>query len=280
MPKIGDHLKSSRGFYTHHGIYIGEYSVIHYSGLSDGMQAGPIEEISLDGFCAGNGYDVVTHDNREYSREDSVNRAQSRLEEDAFSVTGNNCEHFVNWCIEGDHRSGQIDASTAVGSSTLATAAGISSRAAVASAGSVAGLSGSGAMSGLATVGGVVGGGVVAGLTVLGGAGGLAAASLINNTVLKDDENLDEDERDSRSVGRKATYAGAVAGAAGSIAAVSAAGSVAGLSATGITTGLAAVGGTVGGGMAAGIVLTTAAPVAAAAAVGYGLYKAVKWLKN
>ncbi|GIU21972.1 lecithin retinol acyltransferase family protein [Shewanella sp. MBTL60-007] len=280
MPRIGDHLKSFRGLYTHHGIYIGSSRVIHYSGLSDGIQSGPIEQVSLKKFCAGNDYVVVPHYERKYQRAESVRRAESRLGEDAYSVTGNNCEHFVNWCIDGDHTSGQVDKGTAAASGTMSTAAGIGSRAAVASAGSVAGLSGSGVMSGLASLGGVVGGGAVAGLGVLGGSGGLAAASLINDTVLKDDENLDCDERESRSVGRKATYAGAAAGTAGSIAAVSAAGSVAGLSGAGITSGLAAIGGSVGGGMAAGVAVTTAAPVAAAAAVGYGLYKAVKWFKG
>lgn len=280
MPRIGDHLKSSRGLYTHHGIYTGVNRVIHYSGLSDGMQSGPIEQVSLEEFCAGNDYVVVPHNKREYQRAESVRRAESRLGEDAYSVTGNNCEHFVNWCIDGDHTSAQVDKGTTAASGTMSTAVGIGSRAAVASAGSVAGLSGSGVMSGLASIGGAVGGGAVAGLGVLGGSGGLAAASLINNTVLKDDENLDYDERESRSVGRKATYAGAAAGTAGSIAAVSAAGSVAGLSGAGITSGLAAIGGSVGGGMAAGVAVTTAAPVAAAAAVGYGLYKAVKWFKG
>ena len=74
--------------------------------------------------------------------------------------------------------------------------------------------------------------------------------------------------------------AGAVAGSAGSVAAISTAGSVAGLSGAGITSGLAAIGGTVGGGMAAGTALTVAAPAVAAAGVGYGLYKAWKWLSD
>jgi len=102
----------------------------------------------------------------------------------------------------------------------------------------------------------------------------------VNNTVLADNPALEEDERDSRSVGRIASYAGAGAGTVGSIAAVSAAGKIAGLSAVGITSGLAAIGGTVGGGMAAGVVVATAAPVAAAAAVGYSVYKLVRWIKE
>lgn len=280
MPEIGDHLKVSKLLYSHHGIYTDNNTVIHYSGKSDGIQSGPIEETSLTRFSAGDNYEVIDHNDRKYSRKESVIRAQKRLGENAYNITGNNCEHFINWCMHGNHNSSQVDIGTTTVSGTLSTAAGIGSRAAVASAGSVVGLSGSGIMSGLATVGGAVGGGAIAGLGMLGGSGGVAAASLINGTVLKDDENLDEDERDSRGIGRKATYAGAAAGTAGSVAAVSTAGSVAGLSGAGITSGLAAIGGTVGGGMASGVVLTTAAPVAAAAAVGYGLYKAVKWFKN
>lgn len=135
-------------------------------------------------------------------------------------------------------------------------------------------------MSGLASTGAIVGGGAVAGLAVLGAAPGAAMASLVNNTVLSDNPCLDTGERESRSVGRVASYVGVGAGTVGSIAAVSAAGTTAGLSAAGITSGLAAIGGSVGGGMAAGVVITTAAPVAAAVAVGYGIYKIVRWAKK
>ena len=78
---------------------------------------------------------------------------------------------------------------------------------------------------------------------------------------------------------KEATIAGAtgaVVGAAGSIGAVAASGTVAGLGATGISSGLAAVGAVAGGGMATGLVITAAAPLAVGAAA-YGLYK---WLKD
>jgi hypothetical protein len=68
------------------------------------------------------------------------------------------------------------------------------------------------------------------------------------------------------------TALGAVAGSAATLSVVSTAGSVAGLSAAGITSGLSAIGATVGGGMGAGVVLTSAAPVVAAGAIGYGVY--------
>lgn len=66
------------------------------------------------------------------------------------------------------------------------------------------------------------------------------------------------------------TAAGSVAGAGGAVGAV-AAGGVTGLGATGITSGLAAVGGVAGGGMALGLGICCAAPVALGA-IGYGLY--------
>jgi hypothetical protein len=72
----------------------------------------------------------------------------------------------------------------------------------------------------------------------------------------------------------KATCAaatGATGGAAASIGAVAALG-VPGLGATAITSGLATLGSVVGGGMATGLVLAVAAPVAIGAAA-YGLYK-------
>ncbi|MBD2028234.1 hypothetical protein H6F80_28145 [Leptolyngbya sp. FACHB-711] len=66
---------------------------------------------------------------------------------------------------------------------------------------------------------------------------------------------------------------GAIGGSAATIATVSSAGTVSGLSAAGITSGLAAVGSWVGGGMVAGLSLSAAAPVVAAAGVGLIAYK-------
>lgn len=45
--KKGTHLVSNRGLYTHHGLYIGNNKVIHYSGLADGMESGPIEIVEF-----------------------------------------------------------------------------------------------------------------------------------------------------------------------------------------------------------------------------------------
>jgi hypothetical protein len=281
MPNYkGKHLVVDKGLYTHHGIGISEDSVIHYSGLADGLESGPICVTSLDDFSGGDEIKIKDHSDRKFSIIESIKRAEGRLGENRYSVAGNNCEHFVEWCITGKWQSLQVDTGVNLVSGGSSAAAGAGALSVVSSAGAVAGLSGSGIMSGLATVGSVVGGGAVAGAGVLAGVGGLGMATIMNNTVLKDDDSLPEDEQEARQAGRAATYAGAAAGTAGGVAAISVAGTTAGLSAAGITSGLAAIGGTVGGGMAAGTAVVAAAPVAAAAAVGYGAYKVWQWLSD
>jgi len=274
-PSLGAHLISPRNGYSHHGIYVGSGRVIHYAGWANDHETGPVEETDLHTFAQGKGFRTARH-SRADSPEIIIERARSRLGEEAYSVSANNCEHFCNWCVTGDHHSGQVDLATGAGAISLASAVGLLGRAAVAFSGPVYGLSGAGVMVGLATIGGVVGGGAVTGLAILGAAPAIATASLVNSTVLADPTEGDPQERKVRRVGRVASYAGAVAGTAGSVAAVSGMGSVAGLSASGITTGLAALGGLIGGGMGMGVAIATTAPVIAAAAVGYTAYKAAK----
>jgi hypothetical protein len=273
---IGDHLVTNRTGYTHHGLYIGNNKVIHYTGKSGNISdasTGRIKTDTLANFAKGKGYFIQEHQNAKYRGEKAVNRAKSRLGEKNYDLFNNNCEQLINWAIDNDHLSQQVD--NIIPPTTVAQMLlnGTGAVATVSSAGAVAGLSGAGVMSGLAAIGF---GSVVGGMVTLGGGAGLGSALLLNNTVLKDNENLPKSERDARKAGRKASVVGAGAATAGGIATVSAAGTTAGLSAAGITSGLAAVGGSVGGGMVAGTAIVAAAPVAAAAAIGYGIYKLFK----
>ncbi|AWG45852.1 MULTISPECIES: lecithin retinol acyltransferase family protein [unclassified Massilia] len=104
----GDHLSSPRLGYSHHGLYVGNGLVIHYSGFARSMQSGAVEFATLDEFACGNEIKLVRHPDRKYGREASVDRACQRLGEDWYSLLLNNCEHFVNWCIEGAHTSPQV----------------------------------------------------------------------------------------------------------------------------------------------------------------------------
>lgn len=276
---LGAHLVTPRRGYTHHGIYVGDGMVVHYVGLANGLQSGPTGETDISSFCAGRGLKFKTYTNS-FDPSEIVRRARSRLSEANYGVFNNNCEHFCLWCCLGDHRSPQVDTAAFVGTPALGGIIGTNSRILIAAGGVVSGLSGAGVMSGLAAVGSIVGGGVVAGIAVLGGAPATLAAVALNHTALADNDALEDCERQSRTAGRRASFAGAAAGIAGSILTVSVAGSTAGLSAAGITSGLAAIGSAFGGGMAAGAFIVTAAPSIAALSVGYGVYKLARWLKT
>ena len=107
--QIGDHLVTPRLGYTHHGLFVGDGSVIHYSGFAHGISSGVIEVTSLESFCDGNEVHVRTYKSRKHSRKVSVERAYSRLGEDWYNMLLNNCEHFVTWCITGQHSSSQVN---------------------------------------------------------------------------------------------------------------------------------------------------------------------------
>ncbi|WP_415912378.1 lecithin retinol acyltransferase family protein [Neptuniibacter sp. QD37_11] len=107
--KIGSHLWVKRKGYTHHGIYIGNKLVIHYSGLADGLQSGPVETVSLREFAGGSEINLRAYKEPKYKPNEVVQRAKSRLGEDLYSVHANNCEHFCCWAITGKHESKQVD---------------------------------------------------------------------------------------------------------------------------------------------------------------------------
>jgi hypothetical protein len=106
----GQHLviKKFAGSYTHHGLGIGNGRVIHYSGLANDLSLqGTIEEVSLGEFSQGGSITLKQHSPRKFNIDDAILRAQLRLGENQYHVLHNNCEHFVEWCITGTHRSHQ-----------------------------------------------------------------------------------------------------------------------------------------------------------------------------
>ena len=115
LPQSGDHLVSPRTGYQHHGLYLGDHLVIHYQGVSAGTQSGQIAITTLAEFSQGRGYRIQHHSARAFNREESIDRAYSRLGEAHYSTLFNNCEHFVLWCIEGFHYSKQINQLIATG---------------------------------------------------------------------------------------------------------------------------------------------------------------------
>jgi len=116
----GDHLIVPMGPITHHGIDLGDGTVVHWSsGIpgeknffdSDDLAArqanstirqmlladfGDFERVTVREYDSGFDPDVV------------VARALSRVGETGYCVHRNNCEHFATWCKIDVHESAQV----------------------------------------------------------------------------------------------------------------------------------------------------------------------------
>lgn len=106
---LGAHLVTPRLGYMHHGIHVGALRVVHYAGWSRALLRGPLEEVSLADFAGGREVFVKSTNRVQYSPEEIVARARSRLGENHYRLATNNCEHFCEWCLSGESRSEQVE---------------------------------------------------------------------------------------------------------------------------------------------------------------------------
>jgi hypothetical protein len=82
---------------------------VQYGGLSLGLRRGPVEEVSLSQFAQGRTIWIRLPGSSGLDRDEVVRRARLRLGENCYHMLTNNCEHFCEWCVRGEHRSYQVD---------------------------------------------------------------------------------------------------------------------------------------------------------------------------
>jgi hypothetical protein len=107
---LGSQVVSPRRGYLHHGIYVGDGKVVHYSGLGNGLLSGSVEETSFAGFGRGRPIWIKSHAPSRFEPREVIRRARSRVGEDSYRLFTNNCEHFCEWCLRGEPRSYQVEA--------------------------------------------------------------------------------------------------------------------------------------------------------------------------
>jgi len=106
---LGAHLVTPRGWYSHHGIYVGNGRVVHYSGFCNAFHRGPVQEVSVAEFEYGHGFEIRLHSDARHSPAEIAARARGRLGENRYRLFANNCEHFCQWCVTGCARCEQIE---------------------------------------------------------------------------------------------------------------------------------------------------------------------------
>lgn len=107
----GDHLIVVRGGYSHHGVYVGNRRVVHFTGEPLAKKGAHIEEEDLRVFFGGcTSVGVVEHADALPSDE-ILARARSCLGsgEGTYDLLINNCEHFATWCVTGHAHSSQVE---------------------------------------------------------------------------------------------------------------------------------------------------------------------------
>lgn len=105
----GDHVFVKRGIYTHHGIYAGDGTIIHYN-IKESDDHASVYETTVEDFQKWTLLaDVIaetaflyrfskTLSPIRYSPDQVIERARSRIGETEYDLIINNCEHFARWC--------------------------------------------------------------------------------------------------------------------------------------------------------------------------------------
>ena len=118
-PQKGDHLRVQRmnGLYAHHGIYVSDEEVIHFTGKDDDSildwSKPEVIQTDLAYFLKGGTLEVKEYTDEEfadlYSPEQIVTYARACLGDKGYNLIFNNCEHFANVCTLGRFRSHQVE---------------------------------------------------------------------------------------------------------------------------------------------------------------------------
>jgi len=103
----GDHLIAHRLFYGHHGIDAGGGRVVHYAPGPWKLDATVAETLFAE-FARGDPVTVRAHPGSPFAPAEVVSRARARIGERAYSLTGNNCEHFAESAATGESTSRQV----------------------------------------------------------------------------------------------------------------------------------------------------------------------------
>lgn len=111
-PSYGDMVRVMTGTIYHFGIYVSDDEVIQF-GLTPSLRAGvadvDVEVLAtdIDTFLAGGFLEVCEFDKSEKKKnrtpEETVKYARGKMGTKGYNILYNNCEHFANECISGNH---------------------------------------------------------------------------------------------------------------------------------------------------------------------------------
>ena len=113
----GDHIRVKRTGYYHHGVYIGDNEVIHYTALDEDGITHPekvkVTRTTLEVFLRGGIVEKAIYSSSEqknrFNPNEIIRRANSKVGEGGYNFINNNCEDFANFCCYKVKTTTQID---------------------------------------------------------------------------------------------------------------------------------------------------------------------------
>lgn len=114
---LGDRLAVERRLagsavtYTHHGVDLGDGTVVHARPDDPDriFGGGRVARTSLAEFAAGAAVRVVVDPPARFPAEEVARRALALVDRDGYCPVVENCEHFATWCATGARGSRQVD---------------------------------------------------------------------------------------------------------------------------------------------------------------------------
>ena len=129
----GDHIKVRRagGLYSHHGIDMGDDTVIHFSGEPMNLRNAQVCRVGMADFLQGGELRVVAHGDGGRPPEEVLRAAEELVGSRDYSVVFNNCEHFATYCKTGIRKSRQVRKAAKAAATVLVVGAGLAAQAVV-----------------------------------------------------------------------------------------------------------------------------------------------------
>lgn len=115
--EIGDHIRVKRPYYYHHGVYVGDGMVIHFTGEQNDSISEPekvlVRKTTIEFFANGTIVEKAKlsflEKRHAKNRKIVVEEAEKAVGEGNYDFLHNNCEDFANRVCYNKKLSSQID---------------------------------------------------------------------------------------------------------------------------------------------------------------------------
>ena len=105
---MGDQLRVYRGGYWHHGIDVGDGTVVHFGAKGDGLRAG-VSQTEMDAFLLGSTLvERLPAHRSPFPPDEIVERAMGMVGRQPYNLLLNNCESIAGFCQGLEPESPQV----------------------------------------------------------------------------------------------------------------------------------------------------------------------------